>query len=104
MITQLLKDWQDAAQVLFKDSTSISSLNGAKREINEAIDAIKDSSISRSDMVMEYADILLYIADSLRRQGVGFNELAEHLQIKIEINKKRSWKQNKDNTYQHVNK
>ena len=96
----------------FPNSTAQSSLEGLKREIVEveeelgSSDQISSSNVRlfrhKSRLSKEYVDCLMYILDSSRRAGISQSELFTAFKEKLEINKKRNWKQNLDKSYSHI--
>lgn len=83
---------------VFTGATAFSSLDKAEEEINEI----------RADLACgrrnpeEYADALMCIFDSAGRQGITAEEIREAFAEKLEINQKRTWEKNANNTYSHI--
>lgn len=81
----------------FLDATPISSLRKLESEIKE-IEADILAGIRKPE---EYADALKCLFDSAGRQGILPIEIFESFKSKLEINKKRKWIKNPDNSYSH---
>lgn len=82
----------------FPDASPISSLRKLESEIEE----IEVDIVEGHRNPEEYADALMCLFDSAGRQGIFVEEIFESFAEKFEINKKRKWKKNPDNTYSHV--
>jgi hypothetical protein len=81
----------------FTEATSISSLYKCRDEIRE----IESDILMEKRVPEEYADALMCLFDSAGRQGIPVEEIFEAYRIKFEINKKRTWVKNENNTYSH---
>ena len=82
----------------FPEATSLSSLAKAKDEIQEIEKDIK----SGNKNPYEYVDAIMCIMDAAAREGMNSKEVMIAYKLKIEINKKRTWKKNPNNSYSHV--
>lgn len=82
----------------FPEATAISSLRKLESEIEE----IEVDIVEGHRNPEEYADALMCILDSAGRQGIFIEEILHAFKVKLEINKKRVWKKNPDNSYSHV--
>lgn len=103
----LFKEHQEFSTKQFPDSTYESSLRGLEREIKEVESAradyyVIDGSENRKKLGIEYVDCFMYLLDSMARVGFNADELNELFEEKLQINKNREWKKNKDNSYSHV--
>lgn len=83
----------------FPEATAISSLRKLESEIKE----IESDIATGNKNPMEYADALMCLFDSAGRQGIPASEIFTAFGEKLEINKKRVWIKNPDNSYSHVN-
>lgn len=84
----------------FPKASAIGSLNKLRDEVDEIEENIKEG---KRD-VMEYADVLMCLFDSARRQEnpILIQEIFDAFEQKLEINKKRIWSENDNGSYSHV--
>lgn len=84
----------------FPEATSIGSL----MKLEEEIDEIKENISEDKRDVMEYADALMCLFDSARRQEdpITIQEIFDAFEQKLEINKKRTWAKNDNGSYSHI--
>ncbi len=82
----------------FPEATPLSSLLKLESEIEE----IKEDIILDQNRPEEYADALMCLMDSAGRRGIKVEEILTAYAHKFEVNKKRVWKKNPDNSYSHV--
>lgn len=106
-LEKLFKEHQEFSRKKFPESTYESSLRGLEREIKEVESArmdyyIIDGHVNRKKLGLEYVDCFMYLLDSMGRVGFSADELNELFEEKLQINKNREWKKNKDNSYSHV--
>lgn len=106
-LIDLFKQHQEFAQKKFPESTWESSLEGLKEEIKEVKFAQDDCKVidgkeSRNALGLEYMDCLMYLLDSMKRSGFEASEIPLLFKQKLDINLKRDWVKNDDNTYSHV--
>lgn len=106
-LLSLFEDFVEWASKQFPNSTMESSLIGLDREISEVILAKADYTVidceeNRTNLGIEYVDCIMYLIDSMKRAGFEISELPSLFAQKLEINKKREWKQNKDKSYSHI--
>ena len=101
---ELFKQHQEFSIKTFVSSTPKSSLEGLNIEANEAIDEL--DGIKRDydgeALPLEYVDCLMYLMDSITRAGIPLARIKEMFVKKLEINKNRKWKINKNGSYSHV--
>ena len=84
----------------FTEASALGSLKKLKEEVSEI-----EVNISEGERdVMEYADCLMCLFDSARRQEepITIQEIFDAFEQKLEINKKRTWKKNDNGSYSHV--
>lgn len=81
----------------FTEATAISSLHKLRSEIDE-IEYDLQNGERRPE---EYADALMCLFDSAGRAGISVSEITEAFEKKLEVNKKRTWVKNPDNSYSH---
>jgi len=84
----------------FPEASALGSLKKLKEEIAEI-----EVNISEGERdVMEYADCLMCLFDSARRQEnpITISEIFDAFEKKLEINKKRTWTKNDNGSYSHV--
>lgn len=81
----------------FTEATSISSLYKCRDELHE----IESDILMEKRIPEEYADAIMCLFDSAGRHGIPVEEIFEAYKIKFEINKKRVWVKNDNNTYSH---
>lgn len=97
----------------FPKSTPISSSKGLQREAKELQEALEkplsgeyygeeEHDKLQKEVQMEYADCLMYLIDSARRYGYSIDDLFLFMDEKLQINLKRNWKINEDNSYSHI--
>ncbi len=106
-LEELFKEHQAFAKSKFPESTWDSSLKGLMREIMEVQEAkldyyVIDGSENTNKLGLEYADCFAYLIDSMARAGFEIGELNHFFKQKLDINKERDWKKNKDGSYSHV--
>ncbi|MAB38932.1 MAG: hypothetical protein CL528_00450 [Aequorivita sp.] len=82
----------------FPDATPISSLRKLESEIKE-IEADLNAGTPKPE---EYADALMCLLDSAGRAGISLPTIIDAYHTKIQINKKRNWYKNPDNSYSHI--
>lgn len=84
----------------FPEASALGSLKKLKEEADEI-----EVNISEGERdVMEYADCLMCLFDSARRQEnpITIQEIFDAFEQKLEINKKRTWEKNDNGSYSHV--
>ncbi len=87
----------------FPEATQFSSLEKLKCEIYEVEQKLENALHGMFDgLSEEYADCLMCLFDSAGRVGIKPDEIFKAFALKLEINKKRKWKKNGNNTYSHV--
>ncbi len=106
-LENLFKEHQEFAKKRFPESTWESSLRGLEREIKEVESARADYYVidhheERRALGLEYVDCFMYLLDSMNRVGFSTYDLKELFEEKLQINKNREWKKNKDGSYSHV--
>jgi len=106
-LEKLFEEHRDFSKKQFPESTWDSSLRGLEREIEEVESAkmdyyIIDGEKNKNKLGLEYVDCFMYLLDSMARAGFDIDQLTLLFQQKLEINKNREWKKNKDNSYSHV--
>lgn len=86
----------------FPEASAIGSLQKLKEEVAEIEVNITDGERD----VMEYADCLMCLFDSARRQKdpITIQEIFDAFEQKLEINKGRIWEKNNMGSYSHVKK
>lgn len=112
-IQDIVSRYNDWCQKQFPLSTPISSLKGLKRECDECMNDIyllnkwkEETGCCNPELFnnakIEYADCLMYLIDSARRFGLSLDDLFLAMDEKLQINLKRDWKINEDNSYSHI--
>jgi hypothetical protein len=96
-IFELEKERLEWSLKTFPEATAISSLRKLKAEVKE----IEADILIGAKEPMEYADALMCLFDSAGRNGISIEQIFESFGEKLEINKKRKWKKNLDNSYSH---
>lgn len=84
----------------FTEATPMSSLIKAQGEIMEVAANI-ETGVKDPE---EYADVMMCLFDSAARDGISYQDIVDAYRKKVEINIKRDWTKNDDNTYSHVKK
>lgn len=97
-IIELEKERFEWSLKTFPDATPVSSLYKLESEIEE----IKRDLWDGRREPIEYADALMCLFDSAGRNGISVQEIFDAFETKLEINKKRVWNKNPDNSYSHV--
>ena len=84
----------------FPKASALGSLKKLRDEVDEIEENIKEG---KRD-VMEYADVLMCLFDSARRQEnpIPIQEIFDAFEQKLEINKKRIWAENDNGSYSHI--
>lgn len=106
-LESLFADHINFAAKKFPESTDQSSLKGLKKEIKEVEKEgkklLKTADLDQSieSLGIEYVDCFMYLLDSFSRAGFSIEDLKDLFAEKLEINKERKWKKNKNNTYSH---
>ena len=77
---------------------------GSLKKLKEEVDEIEVNIYQGERDVMEYADCLMCLFDSARRQEnpITISEIFDAFEKKLEINKKRTWTKNDNGSYSHV--
>ena len=92
---KLQKDLHEWASKQFKGQPISGKFAHLRKEVSELEADPKD--------VMEYADCYILLMDIANNNGVLFSDIHAAAEIKLEINKKRSWgKQNEDGSIEHT--
>lgn len=81
----------------YERSTALSCMLHLKRECEEVLEE-KD----KQKQLVEFADCAMCLLSAVAREGFTAEQLVEAIAAKAEINYKRTWKLNEDNTYSHV--
>jgi len=97
-LTELEKERFEWSLKTFPEATKESSLFKLREEIKEILKDLKKGHANP----IEYADALMCLLDSAGRAGLSIKDILQAFQHKLEINKKRTWKKNPDNSYSHV--
>lgn len=84
--------------VTFPEATAVSSLRKLESEIKE-IEYDIEHGKRRPE---EYADALMCLFDVAGRSGISVVEIINAFAAKLEVNKRRQWIKNPDNSYSHV--
>lgn len=82
----------------FPTATPYSSLQKAKKEIGEIEKDLENNEVN----TVEYVDAIMCILDSAGRSGITMVDIIKTYSEKLEINLKRTWKDNGDGTYSHI--
>lgn len=82
----------------FTEATPNGSLEKAKEEIKEIEQDIANGILNP----YEYADAIMCIFDVAGRMGISAREVMIAYELKVDINAKRTWKKNPDNSYSHI--
>lgn len=84
----------------FPEASALGSIQKLKEETLE----IEKNIIDGERDVEEYADGLMCLFDSARRQKepITIQEIFDAFEKKLEINKKRTWEKNDNGSYSHV--
>lgn len=95
---ELANEFTQFSLKTFKDATAFSSLDKLLDEIKETYQSIlfKDKNLPE-----EYVDCIMCILDSAARAGITPETLLISFKKKLEINKRRTWIKNENNTYSH---
>lgn len=97
--------WMEWTQTNFPKSGAKSSLIHLQEEIKEVLEAIDDPTTREHHegiALMEYADCFICLLTAAGKSGFTIQELFKASQNKMNINYKREWILNADNTYSHV--
>lgn len=88
-------EWQEET---FPKSTAISKLKHAKEEIDELIEELSKEQIDIDALWKEYADVLLLVFGSAYKAGyTNIKTIANIMDKKLTINKKRVWNKPDEN-------
>lgn len=87
------------AKKTFKRAHPITSLQKLDEEIKEVAHEIRHG---HENLAEEYADCIMCLIDSAARMKITPEMLFEAFTRKLEVNKSRKWKRNKDGTYSHI--
>lgn len=96
----IVEEWMTESPKMFTEATAVSSLEKAFDEMKEL-----NMAMSHGDgpevIAEEYADVLACIFNSAALRGFTAGEIIEAFDKKMEINYKRTWIKQDNNTYQH---
>lgn len=101
---QLLQEFMDWSLTAFPDGDELTSLEKARVEIKELKALLTedwDKYIAHAEKE-EYVDVIMCLLFSAAKRGYTANEIMTAFAEKLGVNKKRKWKKNSDNTYQHI--
>lgn len=101
---ELMIEFLEFSIPTFPEADQASSLIKFSDEFEELIEAIHAKPANRSAVVEEYVDCLMCLIDSAFRANINPLELKEVFKLKTQVNKKRRWIKNPDNTYSHLKK
>lgn len=82
----------------FPEATPLGSLRKLESEIKE-IEYDIENGIRRPE---EFADALMCLFDVAGRYDISVQEIIGAFAAKLEVNKRRKWVKNPDNSYSHV--
>lgn len=88
-----ITEFQAWAVKTFDKATAYSSIQKLKTELTELED---------NPSIEEFADCFMCLLHSMAKLGFSADHLTQELKRKFEVNKKRSWRLNEDNTYSHI--
>lgn len=97
-MSELFQDWMDWSTKTFAEATPESSLIKLEEEIGE----IRENLEKGMMLPEEYVDAIMCILDSAARLGITGKHIENHFRLKFEINKKRTWVKQLDNTYKKI--
>lgn len=97
-IGQLFNDWINWSNKAFAEATPESSLIKLEEEIAEIRQDLSESKINAE----EYADAIMCLLDSAGRLGISGDDIVSAFRLKFEINKRRTWIKQSDNTYKKI--
>lgn len=85
--------WQ---RKVFPTSTALSNVNHLNEEIRELKDALLDEDHlidheKRRAIIKEYADCFLLLFGSASLYGLGYDDICQAINQKMQINKQRKW-------------
>lgn len=103
---EAVQKWMVWTRENFPASGAESSLIHLQEEIKEVLEAIssddphpiQDNGIP----LMEYADCFICLLTAAGKSGFDLEQIRKAIMNKMEINYRRKWKLNADNTYSHV--
>jgi chromosomal replication initiation ATPase DnaA len=102
-IIELEQERFEWALKTFPEATSLSSLKKLSDEVREIkIELELVIPFNKKQTTTEYADALMCLFDSAGRAGITPENIFEAFAEKFEINKKRDWVKNENNTYSHI--
>jgi len=96
-IIELEKKRMERSLKTFPHATPRGSLERAKEEIKEIQEYI-DNGVKDP---YEYLDAIMCIFDVAGRMGISAREVMIAYELKLDINTKRTWNRNPDNSYSH---
>lgn len=97
-LLEIEKERMDWALATFPESTAQSSLNKCREEIREIEADIQNGRKNPE----EYADAMMCLFDSAGRQGITPEDILMAYYSKLQVNKRRKWSKNPDNSYSHL--
>lgn len=95
---QLFDDWMNWSNKTFAEATPQSSLIKLESEIEEIRQDLSDEKVNPE----EYVDAIMCLLDSAGRLGISGDDIVNSFRIKFEINKRRTWARQSDNTYKKI--
>lgn len=98
--------WMNWTKENFPASGAKASLIHLREEIKEVIEEIDSefptATSEEGITLMEYADCFICLLTAAGKSGFTIQELFKSIKNKMNINYKRKWKLNPDNTYSHI--
>lgn len=92
-----LQNFMNWSVSTYKKSTSLSCMTHLKRECDEVLEET-----DKGKQLVEFADCFMCLLSAAAREGFDAEQLIDAIRAKAEINYKRKWVLNPDNTYSHV--
>lgn len=92
--------WVNWSVMQFAKADEFVSLNKAKKEIDE-LELELGCGDDRAALD-EYADVFLCLFHSAKKKGFSVTQVLNAIHEKAEINYKREWRKNDDDTYSHI--
>lgn len=106
MIENAVEKWMQWTKENFPASGAKASLIHLQEEIKEVIEEIDSEfptpTSEEGIALMEYADCFICLITAAGKSGFAIQELFKAIENKMNINYKRKWVLNPDNTYSHV--
>jgi hypothetical protein len=95
-------EWAPGAYPEATEHSSLEKLDEELKELKEVLNSDGDTEHPPHQLPEEYVDCIMCLLHSAKKAGINFSTLQATFNRKFEMNKRRTWIKNSNNTYSHL--